>query len=93
MSDVKRLAESIQYHEEKRFHKLAYKPAELELCGKGRSAYVFFYIKKDGKKMALKVFFFPFLSAYCPQRGCHLRKNFLVRLTTLRFMSLGISIF
>ncbi|MCY7728901.1 protein kinase family protein, partial [Bacillus safensis] len=29
MSDVKRLAESIQYHEEKRFHKLAYKPAEL----------------------------------------------------------------
>lgn len=56
MSEVKRLAESIQYHEEKRFHKLAYKPAELELCGKGRSAYVFLY-KKDGKKMALKVFF------------------------------------
>ncbi|MCM3035436.1 protein kinase family protein [Bacillus pumilus] len=56
MSEVKRLAESIQYHEDKRLHKLAFKPAELELCGKGRSAYVFSY-KKDGKKMALKVFF------------------------------------
>ena len=49
MSDVKRLAESIQYQEEKRFNKLVFKPAELELCGKGRSAYVFSYKKTTRK--------------------------------------------
>ncbi|MFJ5965451.1 protein kinase family protein [Bacillus sp. NPDC093026] len=56
MTEAKRLAESIQYHEENRFNKLVTKPTELELCGKGRSAYVFSY-KKDDQKMALKVFF------------------------------------
>ncbi|MGE6629093.1 protein kinase family protein [Bacillus sp. NPDC077027] len=56
MTYVKSLAESIIYNEQKRWNKLVKKPKELELAGKGRSAYVFTY-KKDGKKMALKVFF------------------------------------
>lgn len=90
MSDLKRLAESIQYQEEKRFNKLVFKPAELELCGKGRSAYVFSY-KKDGKKMALKVFFL--LIETSPAKRLQFMKNFPAPPIILRFTSLEISIF
>jgi len=49
-------AEAVKYNTKKKFNKLIQKPDDLELIGKGRSAYVF-KLTEEGREMALKVFF------------------------------------
>ncbi|MGQ9026206.1 protein kinase family protein [Bacillus licheniformis] len=50
-------AEAVKYDTKKKFNKLIQKPDDLELIGKGRSAYVFKLTEEGGREMALKVFF------------------------------------
>lgn len=50
-------AEAVKYDTKKKFNKLIQKPDDLELTGKGRSAYVFKLTEEGGREMALKVFF------------------------------------
>ncbi|QHZ47890.1 protein kinase domain-containing protein [Bacillus sp. NSP9.1] len=56
MTKAKRYSEAVIYDTKKRFNKLVQKPDDLELIGKGRSAYVF-KLTECGRDMALKVFF------------------------------------
>ncbi|NPC93520.1 protein kinase family protein [Bacillus sp. WMMC1349] len=56
MTKVQKYSEAVIYNTKKKFNKLVQKPAELELIGKGRSAYVF-KLREQGKDMALKIFF------------------------------------
>ncbi|MCY8035062.1 protein kinase domain-containing protein [Bacillus sonorensis] len=56
VTKAKTYAEAVIYNTKKRFNKLVKKPAEIELIGKGRSAYVF-KLTDQGREMALKVFF------------------------------------
>ncbi|MEC1261413.1 protein kinase family protein [Bacillus swezeyi] len=56
MTKAKTYSETVIYDTNKRFNKLVKKPDELELIGKGRSAYVF-KLREQGREMALKVFF------------------------------------
>ena len=56
MKKAQTYAEAVKYNTKKKFNKLIQKPDDLELIGKGRSAYVF-KLTEEGREMALKVFF------------------------------------